>query len=461
MIELQTAFRLGPAPRVALVGAGGKTALLFALGRAFAAADGGAILTATTHLAVSQRALADRYYELTHPSQVEALQGKVIAGLTLFSGPEVGEGRVSGLDAGTLAGVLALADRLRLPLLVEADGSRQRPLKAPADHEPAIPDFAGHVLVVAGLSGLGRPLDSDHVHRPERFAGLGGLARGAPVTMEALRRVLTHPQGGLKGIPPGARRVVVLNQASTPQRRSQAGELARLLTPPYAAVVIGDVNLRREEASQNGGVSAQILAVYEPVAGVVLAAGEARRFGGTPKQLLAWRGEPMVRVVANTALAAGLSPVVVVTGAHAGAVEPALDGLPVVLVRNHSWREGQSSSVKAALRALPPETGAALFLLVDQPQIPRTLVQVLVERHRQTLASIVAPLIDGQRGNPVVFDRRTFPGLMALEGDTGGRPLFARHAVSWVPWHDPGLTLDVDTPEDYQRLITRAPPGGE
>ena len=68
-----------------------------------------------------------------------------------------------------------------------------------------------------------------------------------------------------------------------------------------------------------------------------------------------------------------------------------------------------------------------MFLLVDQPFVSAPLVRMLVEEHARTLAPIVAPLIDEQRGNPVLFDRMTFADFAALEGDVGARPLFARY----------------------------------
>jgi molybdenum cofactor cytidylyltransferase len=192
--------------------------------------------------------------------------------------------------------------------------------------------------------------------------------------------------------------------------------------------------------------------VHEKIAGIILAAGAGSRFGRL-KQVLEWRGEPLVRHVVRTALAAGLSPVVVVCGAESQTVRSALEGLDVVRVENDSWQQGQSSSVRAGLSALPDQAGGTLFLLADQPQIPVTLVRALVERHAQDLAPVVAPLIDGQRGNPVLFDRATFSDLLALRGDVGGRALFSRYPITWVPWHDPGLLLDVDRPEDYRRLL--------
>jgi molybdenum cofactor cytidylyltransferase len=81
------------------------------------------------------------------------------------------------------------------------------------------------------------------------------------------------------------------------------------------------------------------------------------------------------------------------------------------------------------------------------------LLRSLVDLHASTLAPLAAPMVDGRRANPVLFDRRTFPDLLALEGDTGGRSLFSKYQPVWLPWLDSSLVLDVDTQEDYERLL--------
>ena len=131
----------------------------------------------------------------------------------------------------------------------------------------------------------------------------------------------------------------------------------------------------------------------------------------------------------------------------------ALAGLPVELAHNPEWSSGQSTSLSAGLLSLPPQTGSAVFLLADQPLVSPGLLRGLVEIHAAARPPIVAPLVRGQRGNPVLFDRSTFPDLLALSGDVGGRALFNRYTVSWLPWNDASLLLDVDTPEDYQTLL--------
>ncbi len=190
------------------------------------------------------------------------------------------------------------------------------------------------------------------------------------------------------------------------------------------------------------------------IAGIVLAAGGSSRFG-EPKQLLLWRGKPLVWHVAHKALQADLSPVLVVAGEHLSKMRAILDGLPVSLIHNPDWCQGQSSSVRAGVKAVPPSGTGALILLADQPQVPVALIRKLVRAHASTEAAIVAPRVQGQRANPVLWHRRTFSALTALQGDVGGRVLFSSYQVTWVPWQDEWIRFDVDTPEDYQKLLEK------
>ena len=238
---LSSALRLPNPPCLALVGAGGKTTALFQLARELALGAGHVIVTATTHLGAWQASLADRHFIVTGLSPHPEFEFQNASGVTLMTGPLDGD-RFEGLEYSRLSWLRTLCESNNLPLLIEADGSRQRPLKAPAEHEPVIPDFVGTVVVFAGLSGLGKPLTDEFVHRPEIFARLSGLAPGKTVTPAALVCLLTHPSGGLKNIPSGATRVVLLNQADTPELQAQAKAMAEQLLSCYHAVVISSLN---------------------------------------------------------------------------------------------------------------------------------------------------------------------------------------------------------------------------
>jgi molybdenum cofactor cytidylyltransferase len=192
-----------------------------------------------------------------------------------------------------------------------------------------------------------------------------------------------------------------------------------------------------------------------PIAGIILAAGSASRMG-RPKQLLDWGGRPLVRAVAEHALAARLDRVLVVVGAASDAVATTLADLPVELIENPAYAEGQSTSLRAGIAALTPDVGAALVLLGDQPFVSPAIITRIVEDWRASGAVIVAPVYRGQRGNPVLFAQRVFDELLAIEGDRGARAILAADParVRMVTFDDDRPLADIDTPDDYQRLVS-------
>jgi molybdenum cofactor cytidylyltransferase len=465
-MNLAQALRLNPNTCLGMVGAGGKTSALFQSGRDLLENNprrlSTVFISVSTHLAYEQISLADHHFFICSLKDLIQLEEVLPEGLILISGPRSTlkdhPNRVTGLQAECMTYLHKIADRRGFPLLIEADGSKRLPLKAPADYEPAIPGFVNHVVVVAGLSGLGKPLNNQWVHRSERFKALTGLAAGEPISAEAVVQVLSHPNGGLRNIPADAGRVVLLNQADTVELQSQAKNMATRLLGDYDGVVVASVNLnarfseQKPEGKPNNINRSLVYAVHEPVAGIVLAAGGSRRFG-TTKQLLPWKGQPLVRHVVQVAAQADLSPLIVVTGESNAEVQAALDGLDVSLIHNPTWQAGQSTSVRAGLQAIPRHVGAAAFLLCDQPGVTANLLRALVETHSHSLAPIVAPLADGQRGNPLLFDQVTFARFSEIRGDSGGRQLLTHYPITWLPWHDSSILLDIDTPEDYQRLL--------
>jgi molybdenum cofactor cytidylyltransferase len=444
-LSLAQALRVNSSPCVAFIGAGGKTTGMFQLARQLPSP---VFITATSHLGTWQLGLADRHIIADTPDPIEKLEHG-LKGIILVTGEMDGD-RTKPINNNLMNWLQQFCGYHSIPLLIEADGSRGKPLKAWAEHEPPIPAFVELVVQVVGLTGLGKPLSNGNVHRPEIFSNLSTLSISESITPDSLVRVLTHSEGGLKNIPANARRVVLLNQADTHELQSAAQGMASALIHVYDSVVVS--SLEQEK----------IFAVHEPVAGIILAAGQSRRFG-QPKQLLDWKGQPFVRAVAKTALEAGLSPVVVVTGANAEQVELAIKDLNVTVVKNEDWKSGQGSSINWGIKVLASNSsasvgkwkiGGAIFLLTDQPQVTTSILRALVEKHAEGLYPIVAPMVMDQRANPVLFDRITFADLMTVEGDVGGRAIFHKHRVEYLPWHDDRLLLDVDTPEMYERLIS-------
>lgn len=466
-LTLAQALCVDAAPCIAFIGAGGKTTALFQLARQL---PGPVIVTATSHLGIWQTQQADHHIVTNAPEPIEELEHG-LKGVILITGEPDGD-RTQPINNKLLEWLHQFCSYHSIPLLIEADGSRQKPLKAWAEHEPAVPSFVDRVVQVVGLSSIGMPLTAEHVHRPQIASNVTGLEPGQTITADAVTRLLTHHDAGLKNIPSQAVRVVLLNQADRTELQATARGMTRSLLAHYDAVIISKLG------------DEQIFAVHERIAGIILAAGGSRRFGEA-KQVLDWRGKPFVHAVARTALEAGLSPVIVVTGANAAQVETAVQGLDVHVVHNSDWQSGQGSSIRAGITAIRPPpvlpqvqqhlpsfhksplpvgfgggahraegVGGAIFLLTDQPQVTTSVIHALVEKHAEGLHPIVAPLVIDQRANPVLFDRSTFKDLAEIQGDVGGRAVFHKHRVEYLPWHDDRLLLDVDTPEMYQRLLT-------
>lgn len=201
------------------------------------------------------------------------------------------------------------------------------------------------------------------------------------------------------------------------------------------------------------------------VGAVLLAAGQGTRFGAAPKLLAEIDGTPLVRRGAQAALASRAWPVVAVLGAHAEGVRAALDGLAIGLVENPGFSAGLSTSLRAGLAALPPETEAALVLLGDMPGIAAHHCDALIAAYAGTTRpAAVVPTWRGRRGNPVLLDLGRLAGALAdLRGDHGAGPLLRDRADVLEIALDAAVREDVDTPQAWARLSARSarlPPAG-
>jgi molybdenum cofactor cytidylyltransferase len=193
------------------------------------------------------------------------------------------------------------------------------------------------------------------------------------------------------------------------------------------------------------------------VAALVLAAGRSTRMGHN-KLLAPVAGKPMVRHVAEAALASRARPVVAVTGHEAERVAQALDGLDCRLVHNGDYASGLGSSLGAGLRALPPEIDGAVICLGDMPGIAGRYIDALIEAFSPDAGRhVCVPVHGGRRGNPVLVGAALFGELMDLAGDRGARDIVATRPelVAEVPIDSAAVLEDVDSPEDLDRMRGR------
>ncbi len=186
------------------------------------------------------------------------------------------------------------------------------------------------------------------------------------------------------------------------------------------------------------------------IAAVVLAAGRSTRMGGPNKLLAEIARRPLIRIAVEAALASRAKPVIVVAGHQRDHVEKVLAGLPARLVHNPDFAQGLGTSLKAGISAVPADADGAVVCLGDMPQVDAGLIDRLIAAFDPDRgALVVVPTFEGKRGNPVLWSRRFFPDLMAIEGDVGARHLIGRYgeAVVEVPVEGKAALVDIDTPE--------------
>lgn len=188
------------------------------------------------------------------------------------------------------------------------------------------------------------------------------------------------------------------------------------------------------------------------VAGVLLAAGTSSRMGSN-KLLFELGGESVLRGAARRALAAGVSPLLVVLGHEAERAEQELAGLPCQVVINPAYEQGINSSLKTGVSAVPAEAQAAVVMLADMPFVTPEMLAGLIARFRSSEAPLVISDYEGVNAPPMLYDRSLFGELLAMTGEGCGRQVVKQHRgeAEVLSWPVSALT-DLDVPDDYTRV---------
>ncbi|SDU34751.1 nucleotidyltransferase family protein [Desulfobacula phenolica] len=192
------------------------------------------------------------------------------------------------------------------------------------------------------------------------------------------------------------------------------------------------------------------------ISGIILAAGSASRMGKT-KQLLPFGETTLLGRVIQNARDSRLHEIIVVLGHNAGKISRSIDFEGTRVTRNTAYANGQSTSLIKGVEAVSSDCDAAMFLLADQPLVTAAIINRLADAFETGTAPIVIPYCNGKRGNPVIIARPLFYRLASLSADTGARVLFEefKDVILKVSVPDKAILVDVDTPADYQTLISK------
>jgi len=192
------------------------------------------------------------------------------------------------------------------------------------------------------------------------------------------------------------------------------------------------------------------------IVAVVLSAGESSRMG-RPKALLPIDGQTFIERIVAVLKQSGIERIIVVLGFNAEEMRREIEHLPVEILINQAYQQGQLSSLQVALRRLDSEKDcdAILVHLVDHPYLSAAVVNRMIDRYRESKNCIVIPKYRGKRGHPVLFDRSLFAELLAAPLDQGAKAVVNAHRDQTleIDTEDIGVTLDIDTPELYRQHV--------
>jgi molybdenum cofactor cytidylyltransferase len=446
-MKLQRAFDIARGDVVAFVGAGGKTSTLITLGHELA--DEGWRVLATTTTRIGENQLRLMPHTATLATSMDNLSASLSEHRFVFLYNKIRSGKVYGPGLSYIPHLLDSVDSD--VLLIEADGARGMPLKAPFEHEPVIPAETSLVVPIASLSVLGQPLDEAHVYNAQAIHDRYGFGLGNRVKSPWVAQVLRDEELGLRGVPEKARVIALLNQ--TPANgylRARARLVARFIlrSPRINGVALGSVR-----------AADPISEVQRPIGAVVLDDGLSRRMGQS-KILLPWtKRKTIIEHIIEQLILSRVDHITVVTGYRGDEVRAIAEKQGVEVVHNPYFETGEMlSSLKAGLRAMPAHISASMIVLGDQPRIQPKVIGQVVMAYAEGAGDIVAPSYQMRRGHPILISRRFWPELLALPDGSAPRDVINAHQdrIAYVNVDTDSVLGDVDTPQDYAQERWRA-----
>jgi molybdenum cofactor cytidylyltransferase/probable selenium-dependent hydroxylase accessory protein YqeC len=449
-LSLNRSLKMKRPAVVSFYGAGGKSTLMLKLAEELAALDHKIVVTTTTKiyppanlpliLTPEVKTLLKKLEETLNNENIAVL-GSMIST----------EGKIDGFVPEMVS---IMSEAFNCFVLVEADGANSKPLKGYNHYEPILPKISSYALAIAGADVLGLEISEQFVHRADKFSAATGLNYGDPITVDTLSKAFRYMADIGKNQAPGAKFAAILNKVDllcNPE--DMAIQLSAGLAEtdnPFSSLLL---TTAFDENPVKFVLSTESKSAKANVAAIILAAGSSQRMG-VDKLTLKLGERTVFEYTLREVLTAGADQVIVVTRTDSSIIALAEKEKCRVVINTYP-EAGLSTSLKMGLNAVDSSCQGALFALGDQPLISAAIYRDLLERYRKTLRKIICPRYKGRRGNPTIFDRRTWPELMQLAGDQGGRSLIdalPENQVEYLEVNDPAIITDLDTPSDYKRL---------
>lgn len=433
-------IKLGKREMVSLIGAGGKTSAMFRLAHELSAMGKKVLATTTTAIYYPEKEQYDKIL-ISEKETIDLFNDRSNGSITVLGKSLSTEGKLKGVNPEFLD--IVFNEGLFDYILVEADGAKEKSIKAPSEHEPVIPSCTTKVLGFIGMDSIGKKVCQESVHRPELFCRILGCCQGDIIDTDMISKLIIHEEGLFKAAPVLAERYLILNKTEEESDKIAAYDIVQILmSKGYKAAGI-IISSMKDLWFRNG---------VKNISGIILAAGLSKRMG-VDKLLLPIGGVPLIERVIAAAFKSKLGEIIIVCSSDK--VASIGRKYRAKIVNNIAPILGQSYSVRLGVENSRKSADGFMFLVGDQPLITESIINVLIESFIPSSCNAVVPLYNGTRGNPVIFASSLRAKLMELSGDMGGRILLEElgDSIITVNFEDEKPGFDIDTREEYERVL--------
>ncbi|MDW7740098.1 MAG: selenium cofactor biosynthesis protein YqeC [Bacillota bacterium] len=449
ILQLIKAFDIRPPAIVSIYGAGGKTTIAHRIARELKTSGHKAVITTTTKMSepigiklfLSENT-NNLLKDLSHYFQSNSIAA---VGKRLLK-----NGKVDALDP---ALINELRDTLGLTVVVEADGARGFSIKGYEEYEPVLPASTDHALAVIGADSLGLTINELNVHRVKRFIESTDTDYNMTISEEIIRLTFGMMVNlGIKQVPQ-ADFCCILNKCDL--LKDEAFTLKKIVDSPglgrwsVKLIAAEGININPAKIVIDIGSGKPVI----QISCILLAAGSSTRMKADKLNMIIKSKTVLEHTLGNLANL-DINELIIVT--RPGSTNlPEIQGLTYRIVENHDHSQGIASSIQEGLKALQGTPQGVIIALADQPLISNEIYRKLINRYRKNLKLVTYPVYEGRKANPTIHDRRTWPDLMQLRGDNGGKQVSSRlpeKDLDIVATDDPGVSIDLDKPEDFERV---------
>lgn len=433
-LKLIEIFDLKKGEIVSIVGAGGKTTTMFKLAEELRA-ENKVLVTTTTKIAWPDKAQYD--YICMEKENFLNYASKDSKGIYVFGIEDKTKHKINSVAEADLLALKPYFDYI----LVEADGSKRKPLKGWNQSEPVICTQTTKTIALLDITALGLEINEENIHRSHIFCELTNTQIGDIVNLENMADMITHPNGLFKNA--FGEKILYINKAETLDTINDSKNLINILKNRMPKIIDTFItgSLHKEKYYKNAIT----------ITAIIMASGYSKRMG-KDKLLLEYSGQTFIERTINTVSKCSFMEIILVAREHK--VLSFGEGKDILVVENKNADKGISESIKLGV-SNAENTDGYMFFTADQPFLEASMIENLIQQFNDNPQNIIIPVFEGKRGNPVIFPSRLKTEFLELEGDIGGKAIIEKHKdiVKLIEISDSLSLVDVDTEESYAYIL--------